>query len=608
MPDYPQHFLKENHGSQRPVRILFYDCETKPKRVGKIEYHKMMFGWSYYVRRDNDESMENGKWNLHTRQQDFCDHINTLCKEKTTLYIFTHNAFFDMQASGFFHFMPTKGWVLNFFYDKGLTYILVIRKGKRTIKVLSTTNYFAESLKELGKTFDLPKLDISFKNASRELLITYCHRDVEIIVKIMRRWFEFIDKHDCGSFGMTRASQSFRAFRHRFMEQPISVHKDEDIIELERAAYMGGRTEAFYIGEIKDDEINSYDVNSMYPAIMRDGQFPYQLIDYIENPSLDRVPDYLKLFCVVAEIEVDTKEPAYAVRYNKKIIFPMGQFKTWVCTEGLRYAHQKGHLVGIKAIAFYRKARLFRRYVDYFYPLKQKAKKGDDKIMATMVKIFLNSLYGKFGQKYMVQDIEETADAAEYLRVENLNEATGEITTETHLFNTIITDLEEVNGKNSLVAIAAHITEAGRLQLWRTIQSFREGAVVYCDTDSIYVQGKTVNPTGFTVDNIKLGAWKHEQAIKHIRIYGCKDYVVDGVTKIKGVPKNAVEAKPGTFAYQQFAGQSTHLRQGEDSAFIIRDTNKVNKRIYDKAKVNNDGTTTPWVMVGSELFDPSLCS
>jgi len=152
MVEYHQKYLKQNHKNKRPQRMLFLDTETVYEQVGDIQRHIMSIGWSYYCRRNPTGGFHDGKWKFHESALSLNAHIDSLVLSKTTLYIFAHNAFFDLQASGFFRYFSSDGWRLSFLYDSELTYILTIRKGNRTIKVLSTTNFFTTSLEKLGES------------------------------------------------------------------------------------------------------------------------------------------------------------------------------------------------------------------------------------------------------------------------------------------------------------------------------------------------------------------------------------------------------------------------------------------------------------------------
>lgn len=559
------------------------------------EHHRMDLAWSCFVRRREDGA-QIVRWRYHNDTLEICRYIDSLVNDKTCLWIFGHNVYFDLQASDFFHYFTKWGWILEFTYDQGLTYILVIRKGKRCFKILSTTNFFPVSLKKLGELIDLPKIWVDLKTSSRDELSTYCRRDVEIVKYAMEYWWGFLDAHDLGNFALTRASQALTAFRHRFMDTDICINGEEDVKEWERQAYFGGRTECFRVGEIRGGPFVTLDVNSMYPYVMREKEYPVRFLSWSDDPRMDVLDRNLERYCVVARVEIDTDEPAYAVMKDQKLIFPTGRFETWVCTEGLKYARKKGHIRKIFEIAYYEKDYLFEDYVDFFIGLKNRYGQENNPIMREMVKTLLNSLYGKFGQKKPIMEEETDITYDGYWREDIADLVTGEMITVTKLFNKRYATRGHTAARKSFPAIAAHVTEYARFHLWRMIRSIGEDKVLYCDTDSVKVKKKELATLKIQLDDYALGALKNEGETEKLIIHGPKDYETEKGWKAKGVPQKAEKVGDGEYKYQEFMRQSTHLRQGVDRYYIVRDRYKVLERKYSKGVVQPDGRVIPFVL------------
>ena len=47
----------------------------------------------------------------------------------------------------------------------------------------------------------------------------------------MQEYIAFIDEHKLGAFQITQAAQSFTAYRHRFMQEPIFIDDNEKALE-----------------------------------------------------------------------------------------------------------------------------------------------------------------------------------------------------------------------------------------------------------------------------------------------------------------------------------------------------------------------------------------
>jgi len=468
-----------------PVSTLYFDTETAEQRSETGLIHRMKLAWTCRVEYDSRGGVRKQKWMEWRTAEKMCQWISGAVYEKTVLWVFAHNAFFDLQASGWFEWFTRAGWKLQFVYESGLTYILVIRKEHKTIKVVSTTNYFKCSLKKLGSMVGLKKLDVSFNEATRGELSLYCRRDVEIVRKAMESYFSFVRANDLGSFSMTIPSQAMRAFRHRFMRTKVYIHSHEEVQRLEQDAYFGGRTECFQIGKVQNGPFATLDVNSMYPSLMASEAVPVQLVDFLDHPDLEWLKDALREHCVVARCDLVTDQPIYPVRYNQRVCFPVGRFSAVLCTEGLRTALARGHLLRLAKAAAYRKAVLFRHYVNALYPLKKAYSGQGQEVWSYLCKLLLNGLYGKWAQRRPILESEDVEDPSGYRREEVLDLVTGKTFIEYQLMNRLVSIQEDEIAPNSFVAIAAHITEGARMRLWSLIETAGPERVLYCDTDSL---------------------------------------------------------------------------------------------------------------------------
>jgi len=602
--------LRKNHAVVLPVSALYFDTETgsKPTETGTI--HHMRLGWTCHVEYAPSGKAKKEHWMEWYRKKRMCEWIEKAVHEKTVLWVFAHNAFFDLQCSGFFDYFTEAGWVLQFVYEAGLTYILVIRKGKKTIKVVSTTNYFQCSLAKIGKMVGLEKLDVDFGEATRHQLSTYCRRDVEIVRLAMEQYFSFIRRLDLGSFSMTIPSQAMRAFRHRFMNEKVYIHTEEKVQQLEQDSYFGGRTECFTIGEIRDGPFVTLDVNSMYPTVMATEKVPVQLIDHLDQPDIRWLEDALKELCVVSRVVLETDQPLYAIHHNQRVCFPVGRFATVLGTAGLREAMKRGHIVALGETAAYRGAVLFKSYVDALYPLKAQYRAAGEDVWLYLIKNLLTNLYGKWAQRAPVTDEEAVKEPSGYRREEVLDLVTGKMWIEYQLMNKRITIQEDAPGKNSFCSISAHITEAARMKLWRLIEVAGLEHVLYCDTDSIKVRERDVHNLDSFIDADQLGALKVEKVSDSFTIWGLKAYCEDGIRKIKGIPRKAVAESLHGYIYDHFLKQASHMRRQQITGMISETMHKRLNLVYQKGHVGPDGKVTPYHFgpldpASTQLVEPS---
>jgi len=592
--DSKMRLLKPLRQKYIPPLWLFVDTETREVTENGDRYHRFMMGWTCLWTHTGTPADDSHLWQFFTSEVDLNAYIHTIALQLGDIILVGHNIFFDLQGCGFYSYFARYGWSLEFYYDKGLTYIMKLSLRGAKITVLSTTNWFDQSLESLGRVLGLHKGEVDFTSATAQQLKEYCRRDVEIIVEAVKYYLDFLTAHSLGKFSLTKASQAFTAFRHRFMDTRIFIHDHVAATDLERKAYSGGRTECFQIGEITGGPFVTLDVNSMYPYVMDRYTYPVRLIGYHKEPPVDKIRDVLKTGGVIAHVLVSTPEAAYLVRRGRKVIFPTGTFDCYLSTRGVAYALERGHIVQIYSAAVYRMENIFSQYVRYFYDLKQKYLSQGNHIMSLLTKYMLNSLYGKFAQLEIITDMEDEDTGRAYWREDVPNVVTGRMVTITHLMNRRLIQYPGGEGENSVCSIAAHITEDARLTLWHIIRSIGPGRVLYCDTDSVKIREKDLGRVRWPMDESALGALKVEDRSRRLYIGGAKNYRTEDERKIKGIPHKAVEVEPGVFRFISFARQISQLREGKHTGVRVREITRSLRHSYDKGEVDPSGLVTPF--------------
>jgi len=575
------HKLRGNKSNRGAKNLFFYDTETQFEKIDNEEHHTLKVG---YVKRTDSEGIffDNVKY--------FWDYIT---KSKGTSFIYAHNQHFDFNIVKGFVMLYEYGFEINFVVLESGTFIITAtnRTERKTLVFLDTFNYFKTSVEQMGEMLNLPKGKINFETCSMEELKTYCKRDVEIIEEIMLRWNEFILINELGVSQYTIASQAFAAFRHKYMEHDIYIHNTIEAIKLEQNSYRGGRTEAFHIGELEN--VIVVDVNSLYPFIMKNNMFPSKLIGH-SNDLTEKTLLYLlkQGFLVIAECEIETSYNLIGIRYNDKLIFPIGRFEATLTNPELFLLLQNGGKIhNVKEISWYKPEPIFEKYVDELYKKRLEYQKENNFTFQNMVKYLLNSLYGKFGQKERELIKLGDTEIEDVFREQIYDLTTGERYTVYAFGGSIwrqrITDEESLN---SFTAIASYVTAYARTYLHLLMQI--PDTVYYCDTDSLMVSDTEVPKFGHLLGK-DLGQLKEEYEGKKCYIFGAKDYWIDDIVKRKGIKRNAIEVSENVFRQLQFRKTKGLIKAGYMDRVIVEVVEKKCKRIYDKGIVLENGAVKP---------------
>lgn len=582
-----------------PKRFIVFDSEAY--RLGfdsGVEVQSLRLGVACYVKLDKSCKPLEYIWLDFQDLGGLLSFIEDKTRKDNTLYIYAHNLKYDLQLTGLLTGLIGRGWGSSLFVAEDPPTFIRLKRGRMTIMLVDTFNYWQFSLAKMGEQLGLAKLPMPLEGANNKEWFTYCKRDVEVLTRYLLSFMFFLIENDLAPLGLTLASQAFRAYRHKFMSHEIIIHNDQRALILEREGYSGGRVEAFFIGEVKDRELYKLDVNSMYSYVMNDNVYPVRLYSYSENIPLTRLEHLLNTYYVIARVQLTTLEPVYPYKLNGKLVFPVGSFETVLHHSELAHGLKNDHIQAIKGVAIYDRQPIFQDYVAYFYALKCQAEENHNPILRFQAKLFLNSLYGKFGQREVISEIQDNPGPVEYKRLTGFSEALNRTVEINYLGNKIEIRYTGNESQYSFPGIAGAVTANARVYLWHLITIAGPGEVLYCDTDSLVVTRLGLDRLEPYLDPVRLGALKIEGNSSMFKCLGPKDYIFGEEIKHKGIPKQAVTMGPNLFSYEQFRGFKTWLKQGLPPGVEVYQRTKERKAIYDKGVVTPTGRVIPLMFNG----------
>lgn len=590
------HTLSRLHRCVMPEHLLFVDTETTAVRGEKGKtYQQLMLGVAIFGRFRRDDGKNVKVLTRFKTIEQFWSIVEKRILPKTVLYLISHNAVFDFTVLKHMKNLTRLGYKCGFVYDGSMTFISKWRSENHTIMILNNANWFKGALSKWGKELNLPKLTMPQNVDSEEKWFIYCERDTEILYQLFVWYKHFLESNDLGSWKYTIASSAFTSFRHRFMPHPIYVPDEEEDSRLARESYHGGRTECFRIGDYNNGPYYKLDINSMYPFVMRNNEYPTCLEFKHTNPDMVKVRRTTETKCILADCTIDTTLPYFVHRQNNRNVYPIGQFRTVICTEEYQLAYDNGWIKKVHDVCVYRKRPIFTEYVDFFYRVKQSAGTDGKPLIRAFAKLYLNSLYGKFGQRGFVDKVLGD-DSTNTIRVSHgYNIKTQERFTIRQVGHQVLYSTKGGESYNAFCAIASHVTANARLLLYDSILRVGREHCYYCDTDSIITNSVGLERMSGMLDDSKLGYWKVEGISHNITITAPKHYTFGSKIIVKGIRKNA--EKLGSYTYRQevWPGFNSILKSGQESYYTVYQVKTLSPSIKS-GLVQPDGTVTPFII------------
>jgi hypothetical protein len=394
------------------------------------------------------------------------------------------------------------------------------------ITFYDTLNYSKSSVESLGRLLNLPKLvhpkflGKMYKNKFEKYrLRIYNKRDCEISKLFLIQFQDVLNQLGC-ELKVTIASCSMDLYRRKYMPFDIEkefIHEKDFIYD----AYFGGRTEVFKRGINKSKDLYYlYDINSLYPSVMLN---EYPLPSSCHRSGLPRV-EFINNYHGVSEVTIVCPYMYYPLlpyKLDGKLCFPVGIFRGTYNHIELRKALELGYKIRKihKQIYYTETFYPFKKYVEELYELRLKYQSENNGIYSTIVKILMNSLYGKFATKnvseYEYVDLESNNIDNAILNKDGIGYRETPI---------------ECNQAYIIPILSSYTTSYARLILYDHLVNL-EG--IYCDTDSVI--SKKVFETSKDLGKMKLEKTFRQFNIVKPKEYYYKDLSNHYYVKIKGI-------------------------------------------------------------------------
>ena len=401
--------------------------------------------------------------------------------------------------------------------DKGQFYSLIIMLDEDNIvTIYDSLKILPFSVEAVAKGFDLPisKLELDYKE-NREIghkltdeEINYLQNDVKIMAMALDTLFkQKLTKMTQGSNALYDFKKTIgkKKFKQWF---PIPEY-DYDI----RQSYKGGFT--YCDPRRQGQDVGKgivLDVNSLYPSVMYYQPLPYGEGKFFSGKYEDDPLYNLYVQMISCEFELKPNHIPTIQLKNNLSFMPTdylhssnGEEVTMCLTSvdlKLFLEHYEVYnLVYHSGWKFKSTTGIFKEYIDKWNNIKMESTLTGNKSMRTLAKLMMNALYGKFALNPKVQSkIPYMEDGIIHYR------------------------LDEPETRNPIyIPVGSFVTAWARFKTITSAQLVYD-RFLYADTDSLHLLGTDIPPE-LEIDEVKLGAWKHEATFTRARFIRQKTYM-----------------------------------------------------------------------------------
>ena len=496
-------------------KIITFDTEALRYDYDSHTEKQIMFNCDFY----------DGSKHYYTENLDSVkDMIYELFKKYEKITFFAHNIVYDLRILHLLNYMiEDKFFNLtnNIRLLDSVFFVKFASKNRRFIlQFADSQNYFKTKLENLAELLGKEKENVNEyrypKIVWNDVLQTTgkvrVQTDTELLYEALQK---FINNTDF-DLAFTLAGSSFKTFKMRYLKDRIYFPKV--LIPEAMESYLGGIVLPYKL--IRNKQLYYYDINSLYPYVMSKNLYSIRYnkklssYKYIYDDIKNKAYNYL----VKVNYKISDWSPIYT-NYDNNLI-PFLENEKWITGNELLELYNNNASINILEAHEFVNDNLFEEFVKYFYN-KRIHTKDYEKFF---YKIFLNSLYGKFGQhkghSYIIKisDIEDFAEQNEILIAQSQGKERIYLNDKMiSIYDTFITYLTQGNVKYSPM-IASEITANARIVNFRYSQMFNFEHLYYTDTDSFMIDKEYPE-----LESTELGKLKLEKS-GLFTIYAPKDY------------------------------------------------------------------------------------
>ena len=550
----------------REKEIFGFDVETIRKKDNKFLMGSIVGKDFQYI-----------SWNI----EKFSKKI--LSRKFKNKFLFATNLQFDFfscffpdeifDSEKFSYLLPEKS--SNFIFIKYVPY---------KITFLDTINYFPASVKKMGEKINHLKLNFPSCLEKMNDIKDLCHvdeikeierynvRDSEITYKFMC-WFQKVTNEMGGNMRNTIASSAMDLFQRKYLKKPI-FQPSKNLLSKMYKGYYGGRTETIFHG-YSDEKFNYYDINSSYPNVMQLSYPDLNTIKLKNKGNINIIDMYEGMSRVHMKIDY-MKIPYLPFRHESKLLFPIGDFEGYYSHFEIRNAVDMGYeILDIKDSIYFTDSNYFLK--DYSYDMVKK--REIDVTNSLIYKLFGNSLYGKFGQKYNMDKIVISClDDFDFTDQENIELIKNSKVFLNNFF--LYISKKNRNYPSFILPIwALYTTAYARHDLYQKFISNNKGKICYFDTDSCITDKEIEVKKG-------IGGIKKEHVIKELILVKPKQYLFRNSNDkykitFKGIPRRELN-------YNKFIKILDNNMKEDKQKFEYKKIVKFKEGLKRNIKVNSE--------------------
>lgn len=586
----PNHYLRQNHGTWSPRRLVFFDTETEVVPGNEPELQRLSLWQAEIVTRGpvwNDEpdiSVLGGD-----TVDDIANALDQGCRGHPSTWAYAHNLAFDLVVTGLPVHMADRGWDITAFSFNDAAPWVKLRRGKSRLILADSYGWLPRPLAEVAKAVGRVKPPLPDSASDREALRYRCEQDVVILRTAMLELLEWWDRKQLGRWSITGPSSGWSVMRHRSPPKGMLIKPDEEGRQRDRQAVRGGRRDAWQIGKFNAGPYVELDFANAYPAVAAHLEVPVARGPVVPGHRLRDRHVAGPRWGACADVVVAVDRPRYPVTITGATWWPVGMFQTVLAGPELEMAIEAGEVLEVRSAQLHQMGGYLGQWGRWVLGVLHDPDPDVPEVARITAKGWSRSVIGKFTAQHG-ETVEKRPTWRQGWHVEEgwTNQRQSRMSL-VSLAGTEHKVLPDKWSDNAYPAVVAWIESEVRRRLSTVLESLPTSSLITCHTDGIMIDPKRAATPAWlasqgitdTVTDVMAMTewcramndrlWPLELRVKGIydtlQVLGPAQMHVDQTRRWSGVPRDAVETPEGTYVGRVWPKLPWQLAHGNGDGY-----------------------------------------
>lgn len=592
MRSQQRHWLADNETERSPRRLIFWDTEGRPIGDGRTQGLRLWCARSVLrkgiapksSRREDAEGIS---------AQALVQWITARARTDTPLWVCAHGASYDLTITRLPVLLLDLGWELGAHALTGGEPWAHFRQANKTIRLIDSHSHLPKSLEVIGDALGIPKLTLPDFDDDDEEWFKRCRQDVEITATAMLQYLDWWDRERLGAFADTGPGSGWHALRHRKVADKVLIDPEPEGRAFDRQAVYGGRRDAWFKGPLPEGWYVDLDLVQAHLSVCASSALPIRRVSSFDSQPLDTyLLDNLGLG-IIAEAEIETETPRYPLRLKDSICYPVGRFRTVLCSPELAYAQELGELRAIGPGRRYKLGFAMEEWARWIQRILAGEVIDTPPAAEIAAKGWSRTVVGRWAMRTGRQDFELPSPERGWHVSWGRDHPSGSPRTILTMGGREMWLVQDQEADSSFPAVLAWVQSHTRVLLDRLITALGPNAVMVANTDGVLVRnealaeaGDWLLPVGEDYDGARRCAQAAADRLQHVtrpvrlqvkdvvrsgEVIGPQHLILDHKRRLSGVRWNAQEIRPKVYTYETWPRLAAQIAYGDPRGYRLGD-------------------------------------